>query len=335
MKKIQMIVFLTIFSTIYLLLHSFVFNHIVIGLNLVSPYYEILLFFFLFAGISYILGEALGKVVVVKPMLYFGAVWMGILTISVGIFFIQFLILKIFSVDSRLITKLSLFVIGVLSITALVNSAYFRRIKILKIKLKNLPEELRGFRIVQLSDVHLGKTTSGKWFDKIVNEVNSLEPDILVITGDLIDEDINHLEEHCSHLKNLKSRLGKFIVPGNHEYYAGYSSLVKLSNDSGLTILRNNSISVNEHISVYGLDEVTARRFDRPGPSLEETLKGIDVDKINVLLSHQPVYFSKAVQAGIDLQLAGHTHAGQIPPITLLVKLMFKYSYGLYKLRDY
>lgn len=193
---------------------------------------------------------------------------------------------------------------------------------------------MKGFKIVHLSDLHLGTISKEKWLEQVVEKVNSLEPDLIVITGDLIDSDINGVEKLVDPLKKLNSRYGVFSVTGNHEFYAGLDRFYELAKKTGIKILKNEKYVLNEHLEIVGIDDDTNRRFKRENYNPDELFKKIESQKFTIFLSHKPKYFESAVSAGVDLQLSGHTHAGQIPPMDLIVYLTFKYPYGLYKLRD-
>ena len=194
-----------------------------------------------------------------------------------------------------------------------------------------LPEKFSGFTIVQLSDIHLNLLRSEKWLSQIVDKTNNLKPDIIVITGDLIDSELGEVKRFSSILKNLKSKYGVYAVAGNHEFYARYEKFLALAKESNIIILKNEKVTVAGAIELAGIDDETGKRFSQSGSNLEKVLKDCDFRKPVILLSHQPDVFDEAVKFGVDLQLSGHTHAGQIPPMDLIVQFYFKYPYGLYR----
>ncbi len=193
---------------------------------------------------------------------------------------------------------------------------------------------MKGFKIVQLSDIHLGITPRESWLEKVVEKVNSIEPDLIVITGDLIDSDINGIGKLPEILKRLKSRYGVFAVSGNHEFYAGVERFYELGEKTGFKILKNEKFVVDENLEIIGIEDDTNRRFERGDFNPDELFRKIEKNRFTIFLSHKPKYFENAVDAGVDLQLSGHTHAGQIPPMDLIIFLTFKYPYGLYRFKD-
>ena len=202
----------------------------------------------------------------------------------------------------------------------------------LKIETSKLPEKVEKLTIVQLSDIHfspiIGKGTSKKILDIIQAE----HPDIIVITGDLLDQGVRDREQVIGHLHQMSAPKGKFAITGNHEFYAGITESTNFIQQSGFKLLRNESIQVDDIINIVGVDDPTAERFGIvPAVSEEALLKGVAQDHFTLLLKHQPRIDEKTSKL-FDLQLSGHTHAGQIFPFTILVKIAFPYLCGLYHL---
>jgi predicted MPP superfamily phosphohydrolase len=201
-----------------------------------------------------------------------------------------------------------------------------------KIPVRGLAPEMEGFSIVQLSDLHLGNLTSPGRLRRIVDRTNAVKPDLICVTGDTLDGDICRDEGYCGILGQLRARYGVVAVTGNHEFYAGVEKFMELARRSRWRVLRNQSWVIDGKIALAGLEEDSAERFQLPGPDLEAALRGVPPGIPKVLLYHRPVRFREAAALGIDLQLSGHTHAGQIPPMDLLVWLIYKYPAGLYRL---
>jgi len=165
-----------------------------------------------------------------------------------------------------------------------------------------------------------------------VRQTNALHPDLVCITGDTLDGDICREERFCEALDGLRARFGVAAVTGNHEFYVGVGKFMDLARRSGWRVLRNESWVLDGRLAIVGLEEDTARRFKMPGPDLDAALRGLPPGLPKVLLYHQPTGFAAAARRGIGLQLSGHTHAGQIPPMDILVWLTYKYPAGLYRL---
>ncbi len=201
------------------------------------------------------------------------------------------------------------------------------------VRIPNLPRALEGLSIVQLSDVHVGGIVRRKFMDEMVARCNALRPDLVAITGDLVDGDVDELGHAVSALGNLKSRYGSFFVSGNHEYYSGWNEWAPALQSMGMTVLRNRRVVVGDAggtIDLAGVDD-WGRKDEPGGYDLKTALVGRDPSRAGVLLCHQPVDPDAAMNAGFGLQLSGHTHGGQMFPGTLLVGLRWPYSRGLYK----
>jgi len=336
MNKLYILLFLTIFSSIYLGIHYYVYSRIAGGLMLSAAACLYLRTFFLAAAFSFLLSEFLSRYIDyfwIKPLIYFGSLWLGILSISVTVFLITDII-RIFFHSQNLryyLTLISLASILVLSAVSVLNALRSPLIKELEIKSRKLPQELSGFTIVQLSDTHLYFVSSEKQFEKIVRQTNGINADIIVITGDLVDSDISRQVKLYALLKEFKSKYGVYAVTGNHENYSGIDKFIKLTNDSGITVLRNEHRVVADSIELAGIDDTHDQRNFDVVDNIKSALKNCDFKKPVILLSHQPDVFDEAVKMGVDLQLSGHTHAGQIPPMDIITMFYFKYPYGLYR----
>ncbi len=211
-------------------------------------------------------------------------------------------------------------------------------VKRLTVRLKKLPEELRGLRLVQLTDMHVGPTIGRSFVEDIVSKVNRLNPDIVAITGDLIDGSVAELGDAVGHLGKIRSKLGTFFVTGNHEYYSGADAWLTFLVDIGVRPLRNEHVELGDNgasIHVAGVDDWTAHQFGNGhGADMSRALQGRDDTKPVVLLAHQPVHFDQAKEHGVDLQISGHTHGGQIFPFGFLTRLVQPFVSGLHRRGD-
>lgn len=203
------------------------------------------------------------------------------------------------------------------------------------IELDRLPKTLSGLTIVQLSDVHVGPTIRRRFVESIVEKANRARPDIVVITGDLVDGSVEELEAHVAPLAGLSARFGVYFVTGNHEYYSGANAWMKHLPKLGIRVLSNERVEVGDaggRFDLAGIDDVSAGRFDRTGAAaVRAAVERRDPDRELVLLSHQPKAVSEAASAGAGLVLSGHTHGGQIFPFGALVALTQPYLAGLHR----
>jgi predicted MPP superfamily phosphohydrolase len=280
---------------------------------------------------TFFLGEILDRVSPVFLITLIGSVWLGILSVAITVFVLKDIV-WLFYKNGKVLTYISLLVIFVLTLISLVNVYTGPVVKEIKLKVNTKTFNKKNFTIVQLSDLHLGTLMSENWLEKIVKITNSIDADIVVITGDLADGNIFDKKQILNKLRSLKSKFGVYIVPGNHEFYFGIEKFLEITKILGFKVLRNQSVVIDNDIIVAGVDEITAKRFNKGyGPDLGATFKDVDLNKFIILLSHQPDLFDEARKFGVDLQLSGHTHMGQIPPMDLIVKIFFKYPFGLIK----
>lgn len=203
------------------------------------------------------------------------------------------------------------------------------------IALDGLPPQLSGLTIVQVSDIHVGPTIKRKFMEEMVARVNALKPDVVAITGDLVDGSVARLGDAVSALQDLKSRYGVYFVNGNHEYYSGHLEWDAFLEQIGVEVLRNRSVAIGDgkaKLNLIGVDDWSAQRqFPGEGYDLQKALASRDPSLPSVLLAHQPRGFEEAAKAGVGLQLSGHTHGGQILPWNLAVQLVFPHIAGLYR----
>ncbi|HAH08199.1 MAG TPA: hypothetical protein DCM05_17015 [Elusimicrobia bacterium] len=199
----------------------------------------------------------------------------------------------------------------------------------LEVVLPNLPRELDGFKIAQISDLHLGTTVPPRRLPALVEQVNALAPDLLVLTGDLVDPssvDEGAIERAGA---GFRARLGVLAVLGNHEFYHGLSKSLECFKGCGARLLRGEIVELPGGLQVAGVDDLMAARI--PRAEVDALLSRLDPSKPSLFLSHQPLMFDLAAEKKVGLMLSGHTHRGQIFPFGFFVRLQYRYLYGLYR----
>jgi len=193
-----------------------------------------------------------------------------------------------------------------------------------EVPLAKLPRALDGFTIVQLSDLHVGLTIDRAFVQKVVDHANALSPDLIALTGDLVDGRVADLRDEVAPLRELRARHGLFAVTGNHEYYSGADPWIDEITRLGVRYLRNERVTIgsgDESFELAGVDDYSADGYHGHGEDLPRALAGRDPKRALVLLAHQPRQVRTAALHGVDLQLSGHTHGGQIWPWHYIVKL--------------
>ena len=278
----------------------------------------------------------------IQKILYFpGTVWLGMM-LYLLIFFlltdIIYLINRLFHFLPAMITnryrKIQVFSGYVLVICLAIYGNYqFRHPKIVeqKISIAKKAGDYKNLKVVGVSDLHLGVAIDNKRLEQYVRLINDQHPDMIIIAGDLIDNNVLPLEKErmWETLNDLKAPLGVYYCLGNHEYMIGIEAGMNFLRKTGLNLLIDNSTMINNSIQIIGRDD---KQRSRNRKSLNELTKGIDTTLPVILIDHEPFHLDEAEENGIDLQFSGHTHRGQIFPFTLFINQMYELSYG-YELR--
>ncbi|WP_432833420.1 metallophosphoesterase [Dactylosporangium sp. CA-092794] len=201
------------------------------------------------------------------------------------------------------------------------------KLKRVPIRLAKLPASMEGFRIALVSDIHLGPLLGRAHTERIVRMINEVDADLVAVVGDLVDGSVAELGPAAEPLQDLRARRGSFFVTGNHEYFSGYQAWIDEVNSLGVRVLRNERVEVLG-LDLAGVNDVTGGSVG-DGPDYARALDGRDAARPVVLLAHQPVQAHEAARHGVDLQLSGHTHGGQMVPFNLLVGLQQPVVAGL------
>jgi predicted MPP superfamily phosphohydrolase len=210
------------------------------------------------------------------------------------------------------------------------------RVVPVRVALRRLGAGLDGLRIAVVADIHLGPTLGRRHTERIVRLINEQEPDLVAIVGDLVDGTVAELGDDAAPLADLVSRHGSFFVTGNHEYYSGFGPWVAELERLGVQPLRNERVEIGAGSAVLDLAGVNDPTGEQEGdaPDYDRALGGRDPQRPVVLLAHQPVQVHEAARHGVDLQLSGHTHGGQIYPFDYLIRLQQPVISGLGRFGD-
>jgi len=282
---------------------------------------------------------------VIRPLVWVAFIWMGVGFLLVAFFgladfarLVAFVIARIRGPSdpdpakrvflARTVAAGVGGVVAGLSAVGIRSALHGVQIKELEVKLRGLPRELAGFRLVQISDVHVGPLLRKDWVAEVVERIRALSPDLVAITGDLVDGRVRELRDHVAPLAKIDARRGVYFVTGNHEYYSGVEEWYAHLPSLGVRPLRNERVEVAPGLEVAGIEDPTG------DPNLAAALAGRDPGRALVLLAHQPRQFPEAARHGVPLTLSGHTHGGQIWPFSWIVALAQPYLAGLHRRGD-
>jgi len=284
----------------------------------------------------------LARFLVRQPKLADRITWIGSLTMGLFSSVLVLTLLRDFILLFAPVYLSSMTAVAVLAIALLltligfINARRIARVVRIDIPLDGLPAALNSFTIVQISDIHVGATIKKAYVTAIVERVNSLNPDLIAITGDVVDGSVTELAADTAPLANLQARHGTFVVTGNHEYYSGALPWMEEFQRLGLHGLMNQHVVIEHHgarLVLAGVTDYSAHAFDpqqRSDP--QKALLGSPPGLPKILLAHQPRSATAAEAAGFDLQLSGHTHGGQFWPWNLFVTLQQPFTAGLHRL---
>lgn len=353
MSVTRILVALTVLSSVLFGVHYYLWARLVRDPALPAPWSAIGTWSLVILGVSGLAGFVLTRVAprsVASPILWIVYTWLGVM------FFLFMLLVasdallvlgKLVTLASgrapideekRLtLTRIVAGTTGVLAMglagVGMANALGQVAIKKVQIPLAKLPRGTSPYRLVQLSDIHVGPTIGREFVADLVRRTNALEPDCVVITGDLVDGTVAELGPLASPLRDLKAKDGVFFVTGNHEYYSGVDAWLAFLGEQGIKVLRNERVAVGP-IDLAGVDDWSAKSFGNGhGQDVARALAGRDPERALVLLAHQPQTVAEAEALGVDLQLSGHTHGGQMFPWKYAVKLVTPYVAGLYQHR--
>jgi len=203
------------------------------------------------------------------------------------------------------------------------------RVVRVSVPIADLPADLAGFKIVQLSDLHVGSTIQRSFVDRVVDRANALAPDLVAVTGDVADGFVPELRDHVAPLGRLRAPLGTFFVTGNHEYYWDPRGWMRELERLGIDVLSNEHRLIERgrgRLLLAGVTDLSA------ASNPHAAVAGAPDSDVRILLAHQPRSAFAAQDAGFDLQLSGHTHGGQYFPFNVLVRLFQPFVAGLHRL---
>ncbi|MDD3302077.1 MAG: metallophosphoesterase [Candidatus Gracilibacteria bacterium] len=335
--------FFIVIISILLGSHFFVYYILTILFG-VTKYKLILLIIFVILALSFIKTSVLIHEVnnsFTRFFYYLSSVWLGILS---NLFFTLILVSVILGITKIIHTTPNLKLLGIISIIFSISLALYGIynannivVKQENIKIKNIPENWKKKKVIFLSDIHLGAIIRENFLKKIVDTINKEKPDIVLIGGDLFDGTDGSLDHLSDYLNNIKTKNGVYYINGNHETYLGLNLVDKLLKNTNIKNLKDEIISI-DGVQIIGIDYIDERDSKS---NIQKTLdkikkSGFDKNTPSILLYHAPIFTEEFNNLGVNLQLSGHTHKGQIFPYGYITNLMYKQKdYGLYKNKNY
>ncbi|NYB51437.1 MAG: metallophosphoesterase [Methanobacteriaceae archaeon] len=323
-RILQYAMFISLFFVGFLVLNYYVFfgMSFLLGLPMENGFYIIMII----AALSYPLATFIERIVsnsLTRIFYTAASAWMGI-SFYLLFFLIIYLVISFFFHIPRESTGITIAVLTTLISAYSIYNSYLLKINHIEIPIDGLKEDLNA---VHLSDIHIGSIRNSGYMQRIVNETNNLDPDVIFITGDMVDGSAR-LHKHT--FKDInRFNAPAYFVTGNHETYEGLDEVFRVLGGTNLKILRDEMIEFRE-IQVIGVG------YSFESDHLKNSLSKLEIkdEKPSILLYHLPRGLKDANEAGIDLQLSGHTHNGQMIPFNFLVKLMFPYMSGLYRYKE-
>jgi len=353
MKNIIFIIVVTIILSLYSLLNYYIIKN---GLPLTSGHpmwRKILIWGIVFLASAFLVGrftERISVNTVSTILIWIGSFWLAImvyLVLQLAVIDIFRGLDKLFHFFPAFLTEnpmkvrwnLSIIVVAITFVVVLIGhiNTWIPVVKNYQIPVGKHAGMLKSLRIVAFSDVHLGTIIEKRHLKDIVNKVNDLNPDIILIPGDIIDEDIAPvIHSNVGELLiKLKAKYGVFAVTGNHEYIGGVNKAKKYLTEHNIQLLNDTAMFIDNSFYVVGREDLTKRQFSGfKRKELAEIMEGVDLNYPVILLDHQPIGLNQAVDAGVDLQLSGHTHHGQLWPFNVITNLVFENGKGLLKKED-
>jgi predicted MPP superfamily phosphohydrolase len=321
-RVIQFLIFFLMFFSMSFLINLYVFLHIstMFGLEHTVWFWLLLLL----SSASFFFTIYLESSNILSKMVVIGvSVWMGMVVITLFTLFGYDIIRLFVSIDPYK-AGWTVVLMTLILTTGGITNALFVRTRSEEMTSRKLRRDLK---IVHLSDFHLGPIFGANYFARVMRHVKELNPDLVLITGDLLDSTEKHTSISFEVLKEIEAPV--FLSTGNHEFYVGVEEVARVMKEHDIRMIRNETLDLGD-VQIVGVDNHALKK------EFTSALKDIEMDKkkFTVLMHHQPIGVKEANRRGVNLMLAGHTHGGQLFMFTLLSRLIWKYPSGFYRYKD-
>ena len=350
MNRLNFIIFFSIFILVYGFINYYIFFRGLHAIPAGSPIRTVYMVAFWVVSLSFIAGRFLERVEITPfstAFVWVGSFWFAAFAyFTLAALFIDFLRLVHYVVPffpafvtANLARTKGVLAIGVSAVVVVALVAgYFNaknpRIKTLEIHIPKSADSLRTLSVAVASDIHLGTIIGNGRLNTIVDSINSLHADLVLLPGDIVDEDLAPVikQNLGETLRTIKAKYGVFAVTGNHEYIGGVEEAYKYLMDHGIRVLRDEVVTIDGGITLVGREDRSIGSFSgKKRKSLRELMANVDKRFPVILMDHQPIGLNEAVEAGADLQLSGHTHHGQIWPFGYITEAIYEVSWGYKK----
>jgi len=347
-----MMIFLLVVITINLLVNLYIFSRtrsVFPGGN--AGWWTAAILFWLMA-FAYVIGrfaERAGTIWLAEPMIKTGSFWLGAMVYLTLLFLMTDILRGInglfhitgFLKFSWMSGKGKTAVLLVYSISAVILFAGYLSAKIPVVRKQviqlNKPVPGGSQKVVLVSDIHLGMMISNGKLKKLVELVNRQNADIVLLAGDIFDEDLGPVIQNNMGdlLKNLQAKQGVYAVLGNHEFFGNANAAEKYLKDHKIIVLRDSIVTLENGITIAGREDISGQRMNgKSRKPIDELLKGTDKEKPVILLDHQPYKLAEVATQKVDLQVSGHTHHGQMWPFNYMTGSIYEISRGYGKIND-
>ncbi len=340
-----MFIFFGIVFTVYGLINYYIIRR---GLSVVPAEYKtIFLVVTIFIAASYIAGRVLENIWI-SPisivLVWIGSFWLAIMTYT----FLFLLVIDLFRLANHFLPffpsfitgnveqtkKTVAIIVGVLVLSSVAGG--FINTKMIAIKkysidIKKSAGGLKSLNLAIASDLHLGTINSYEFMYKVGDKLNSMNPDLILLAGDIIDEDLGPVIKYDvgEHLKRLKAKYGVYAVTGNHEYIGGADPAVEYLHKHDINVIRDSVVKIDNAFYIVGREDRSSRQFGgKQRKELSDIMKEVDKSLPVIMMDHQPFNLEQAAQNGVDLQLSGHTHNGQLWPFNYIVEKVYELAWG-------
>lgn len=340
-----MFIFFGIVFTIYGLINYYIIRR---GLSIVPAEYKtIFLIAAIFIASSYIAGRLIENVWI-SPisivLVWIGSFWLAIMTYT----FLFLIVIDLFRLVNHFIPffpsfitsnieqskRIVAIVVGVLVISSVIGGYINTKMIVIKkysIDIKKKAGELKSLNLAVASDLHLGTINSYEFMYNVSEKINKLNPDVILLAGDIIDEDLGPVIKYDvgEHLQRLKAKYGVYAVTGNHEFIGGAEPAVEYLEKHNINVVRDKALKIGDAFYIIGREDRASRQFSgKQRKELSDIIKGVDKSLPIIMMDHQPFNLEQASQNGVDLQLSGHTHNGQLWPFNYIVEKVYELAWG-------